>query len=319
MSGINPSAINEAKSLQTDAEHQVETNARDRPFNRPGDTNISGYNTTLETRRDLRDEVSTGSYGQSVAYGRQSVANRSRVEAVQGLQRLGDMSTLLPDDFRFYLNSEIVGTDGIVPNIGKALVGSDHPFWEYAAKKEALILQEDYEMFKLSQIDLTTPEARQFWETRHPQLTNKLREGLRKQRLERAKLEDIGAFGVQSEKDLWLLYKKERGFDNGILGLGMPYLYGGVKERPLGFDNSGTDVEGQRTYGFFSIPEGNGRNVAISASIKGTVDVPRVRGEGGWAARNNLPINNNPFRGLMDVFNTGFMGSSVPGRNLNSL
>lgn len=308
--GDSAAARNEAKNLESDVERTVEEHGRDVAWNRPVDSPISGYQTTIPQRTDLRQEVASGAAGRIVAAGRENNANISRVTAQQALQRLGNFTTMLPDDFKWYLHQQIVNNAGVVPGVGRALLPSDSPFWEYAAKKEALRVQNDYEMFKMSQIDLTTPEKRQFWETRFPELTQKLRTGVRKQREERAKLEDIGLYGVQNEKDLWLLYKKERGFDNGILGLGQGMTTGVGKdyvgERQMGAEN----WPNQSQFGWYSDPLGNPPNVKTQTASRGFYyDGPSATNENRNISRvvnTNAPANS--------VFSTVGQGFRQPTR-----
>lgn len=234
--GINTKEQGDGKRLQELGENAVRRRARDVPYNQRADQPISGYKTAVANREDLTRLDSGGAAGVAAALERQTAAEETRVAGLQGLQNIADFTTMLPEDFQMFLQSQLVDPNGIVPGVGKVLVGSDHPFWDWAAKKEALKMSEEFEAFKFSQIDLTTPEARQFWESRHPELVQKLREGLRKDRLNRATLEDIALFGVQNEKDLWTLYEREKGFSRVPLGSGMETVQGyqTYLSRPLG-------------------------------------------------------------------------------------
>lgn len=228
--GVNQGQQKEAKYMQNLGETAIRRRARDVPYIQPEDQPISGYNTLGRDRDDLRglaDPARTERFIQ---------AETNRLGALQGLQNIADFTTMLPEDFQMFLQSQMVDPNGIVPGVGKVLVGSDHPFWDWAAKKEALRMQEEYEAFKYSQIDLSTPESRQFWESRHPELVRKLREGQRKDRIAKATLEDIGLFGVQDEKDLWVLFEKEKGFSRNPLGTSFVQVDGRplMAQRPLG-------------------------------------------------------------------------------------
>lgn len=137
-------------------------------------------------------------------------ALRSVVEARQGLQTFGGFTTADPYDEVMLLMRSVVNNEGIIPGVGKVYLPEDSPFWEYVARKKAMSFHDDYKKFIFSQIDLSSPERRAYWEARFPEYTNSLREGLRKQRALRARMEDIGMYGVQNETDMWLLYMKEK-------------------------------------------------------------------------------------------------------------
>lgn len=240
------------KRLQKKAQTDVAQRSRDIPYQQTLDSNVSGYQTTSATRRDL-----TG-LPDAEKTERASQADISRLAALQGLQNIADFTTMLPEDFRMHLHENLVDENGIVKGIGKVHLTGDHPFWNWAAKKEALRMQEEFEKFKLSQIDLRTPESRAYWEAKQPQLVKKLREGLRKDRENRAILEDIGLHGVQSEKDLWTLFEYEKGFKRIPLG---SYQSAGtadhgpiIGQRPIGWVQAPVQHGAAQTMGNYATP-----------------------------------------------------------------
>lgn len=210
---INPPAQMEGAQLEDQILQEAQSSVRDVGYNQPranveqgadgpDSQQITGYKVTdqPDLARPITDQ-------------NRKNALRSVVEARQGLQTLGGYTTADPYDEMVELMKS-VGMDsetGIIPGLGKVYVPPDHPYWSYAARKHALQFEQDFKDFMISQIDLTKPESRAYWEARFPQLTNMLRDGLRKNRLLRAQMEDIGLYGVQNIQDMWLLYMKEKG------------------------------------------------------------------------------------------------------------
>jgi hypothetical protein len=137
-------------------------------------------------------------------------AQKTVTTALQGQATLGNFRTADPEDRKYRNMTNITGDDGVVQNQGIRYLDSDDPFWEYVARKKALEFEQHYKAFVFQQIDLSKPEKREFWEKKFPEYTKSLREGLKHERIKKARLEDIGLYGVQNEDDMWLLFEEEK-------------------------------------------------------------------------------------------------------------
>lgn len=178
-------------------------------------------------------------------------AQSTVINARQGLQTFGNFSTADPYDKVVQGMRSVINKDGVIPGIGKVQIRDDSPFWDYVARKKALELQEQFQSFIYNQIDLSSPESREYWESKFPEFTKQLREGLYKNRLIKAKLEDIGLYGARNEKDMWLLYLREKGIGPHEKGIDTvpsqePGIYQGLGrsiQRPMGsseYSDTGT-------------------------------------------------------------------------------
>lgn len=237
---VNPGAMRRGSALESNIVREQHDSQRDVANMQPtasantgadGTQQITGYKMT-PTQAEIARPISET---------QQDNALHSVIEAKQGLQTFGNFTTGDPFDEMVELMKSVgMDQDGIIPGVGKILVKEDHPFWEYGARKNAQEFHDDFKKFIYSQIDLTTPERRAYWEGRFPEYTQSLRAGLRKNRALRARMEDIGLYGVQNETDMWLLYMKEKGvaenekFMEQELGGGSPYQ----SQNPLGTNSA---------------------------------------------------------------------------------
>lgn len=233
--GLRPSQLGVAQALFTGIQAEQNSSVRAAPYNQPPPdvrnqlTGITGYKVTDDdgmSSRPLTDENRVN-------------AQRTVVRARQGLQTLGEFTTADPYDKVVQTMRSVIGENGVVDGIGKVQVGPDSPFWDYAARKKALEFENEFKGFVYNQIDLSTPESRELWEKRFPDFTEALRSGLYKNRMLRARLEDIGLYGARNEEDMWLLYLQEKGLADKEKYLEDQEGWGqqgiqGYRQRPMG-------------------------------------------------------------------------------------
>lgn len=99
---------------------------------------------------------------------------------------------------------------GIIEGVGQVQIQPNSPMWEYFARQQQEQLHADFKKFIFSMIDLSKPEERNYWNKIAPQYLKEKRAAMRQETKERAVLEDIALNGAQSEKDLFLLYKRQQ-------------------------------------------------------------------------------------------------------------
>ena len=103
------------------------------------------------------------------------------------------------------------GGDGsIIEGVGQVQIKPNSPTWDYFARQQQEQLHADYKKFVFSMIDLSKPEERNYWNKVAPGYLKEKRAAMRQETKERAVLEDIALHGVQTEKDLFLLYKRQQ-------------------------------------------------------------------------------------------------------------
>jgi hypothetical protein len=93
---------------------------------------------------------------------------------------------------------------GVMPNIGKVFLPEE--FWAYAQAKQEQGFQEDFNRFVFSQVDVTTPQGRAWWEKKYPGYTQRVYDAYSLKMQIQAKIAEIQIKGFQSEGDLWFAY-----------------------------------------------------------------------------------------------------------------
>lgn len=116
------------------------------------------------------------------------------------------LPTADPDDLKYQLVQRYVKDTGIIPGVGKVLIPPDSPFFKYVERKEAEAQREQYKMWLFQQVDLSTPQARAWWEKRFPELTQAVAEAYKMQVADQARLFQLQLTGIQNMDDLWFLY-----------------------------------------------------------------------------------------------------------------
>lgn len=98
----------------------------------------------------------------------------------------------------------------VIEGVGQVQIKPNSPMWDYFARQQEEQLHADYKKFVFSMIDLSKPEERNYWNKIAPGYLKEKRAAMRQETKERAVLEDIALNGVQTEKDLFLLYKRQQ-------------------------------------------------------------------------------------------------------------
>jgi hypothetical protein len=102
------------------------------------------------------------------------------------------------------------GNGAVIEGVGQVQIQPNSPMWEYFARQEQEQLHADFKKFIFSLIDLSKPEERNYWNKIAPEYLKEKRAAMRQETKERAVLEDIALNGAQTEKDLFLLYKRQQ-------------------------------------------------------------------------------------------------------------
>lgn len=129
----------------------------------------------------------------------------------QYLNILYPFTTPDPEDAYWQRRSQLVQADGVVPGMGKAIVPPE--YFDYVQRKLNQTVSDEFKTFIFQQIDLSTPAAREWWETRFPEYTNEFRQGWKKRLGHMARMGDMLINGVQSTDDLWYLFITEKGLN----------------------------------------------------------------------------------------------------------
>lgn len=99
---------------------------------------------------------------------------------------------------------------GSLPKLGKVFVPEQ--FWAYAQQKQEQAFQEDFNRFVFSQVDVTTPEGRAYWEKKFPGYTDQVYKAWQIKMMTQAKLAEIQIKGFQNEGDLWFAFQYQNGY-----------------------------------------------------------------------------------------------------------
>lgn len=132
-------------------------------------------------------------------------------------QGLATMSTKDPEDHRWdkqywygkhYANmpKDPNAAGGVKhgEDLGKAMLSSD--FFAYLERKKELEFEKEFEMFKLNQVDLSSPAERDWWQKMQPELYQKKMEFYRIQSQLEAVRAEINARGPSNNVDLYFMY-----------------------------------------------------------------------------------------------------------------
>lgn len=116
---------------------------------------------------------------------------------------------LTEEDRKFAFRKSVVDAGGHVPGYGKAYV--DEKFFRWAQKQQEEAFAYAFRNYVYSNIQLNTPEAREFWTNRFPDWTKRVYEAHEQQAELDKRLKLISLHGIRDESDMWLLYLKEKG------------------------------------------------------------------------------------------------------------
>lgn len=119
------------------------------------------------------------------------------------------MGTSDPEDYKYALQKKLVNTQGIVENVGQAIVGPE--YFEYAERKMDVAQQVEYEDWLMKQVDWSTPEATEYWVRMFPwMLDRRLEEINRVSQLQNHKAK-INVAGPQTAEDWRFMWNEQRG------------------------------------------------------------------------------------------------------------
>jgi hypothetical protein len=104
---------------------------------------------------------------------------------------------------------------GTLPNLGKVILPES--FWGWAKAKQEQAFQEDFNRFVFSQVNVSTPEARAYWEKKFPGYTQQVYDAWALKMQVEAKMAEIQIKGYQNEMDLWFAYQYQNGYFNRML------------------------------------------------------------------------------------------------------
>lgn len=116
-----------------------------------------------------------------------------------------------PQDPRYTIRQQLVGPDGQIPGVGQAFATEE--YFDYIQRKYDQYLQDDLKSFIFQQIDLSTPQGRQWWETHFPEYTKELQTAWEMELDYNKRLGLMQVNGVQSMEDMWILFCRQKGLD----------------------------------------------------------------------------------------------------------
>lgn len=119
------------------------------------------------------------------------------------------LSTTDPEDQKWAMREKIVQQDGTVANIGKAIAPSE--YFDYAQRKENADLLFQFQQFVLQQVDLSTPEAANWWYTKFPWIREAKLKELHQQADLQKRYAEIAITGPQNEEDFLLIWMRKNG------------------------------------------------------------------------------------------------------------
>lgn len=102
-------------------------------------------------------------------------------------------------------------------NLGKPYLGSE--FFDFLQRKKELAILQDYELWKIAQINTSNPAIREWWKKVHPEVWQKKKDHFNRQLEIEKKYAEIQMRGIESEEDLRWLYlyqtnqKQQAGYD----------------------------------------------------------------------------------------------------------
>jgi len=124
----------------------------------------------------------------------------------------GQIGSTNPQDDIRGLQSQLIGTDGIVPGAGLAV--ADSGYFDYAQEKRQEGMAWAFKQNVLSQADFSRPESAAWWFEKFPWMLKMKVDEIERQAKIQTQLAKIAITGPQSEDDFLLLWLKQ----NDVLG-----------------------------------------------------------------------------------------------------
>lgn len=104
----------------------------------------------------------------------------------------------------------------IIPGAGQAYL--DSQFFAFAQREREKQVARMFEQFVYSQIDLSTPAKRQYWESKFPEYTETAYKMIEKQKELELEIAKIEIRGYHNRKDMMLKYLYDKGLLTGYVG-----------------------------------------------------------------------------------------------------
>lgn len=155
-----------------------------------------------------------------------AIGENGRYALPQSSQTVTFPSPLIPydQDEVYWRNRQQVLTQAtrnqtnksIIPGAGKVYL--DSKYWEFAQKEREKEVARMFEEFVYSQINLSTPEKRQYWESRFPEYTENAYRSIEKQKELELKLSKIAIRGFKTRDDFLLKFMYDKGLLTGYTG-----------------------------------------------------------------------------------------------------
>lgn len=114
-----------------------------------------------------------------------------------------------PDDVKYALQGKMTNAQGVVPNIGQAIVGDE--YFDYATRKMDDAQQTMFQDWLMRQADWRSPEATEWWVNKFPWMLNKRYEEIDRVQQLQGRMAKINVGGPQNEEDFHLLFDLSRG------------------------------------------------------------------------------------------------------------
>lgn len=144
-----------------------------------------------------------------------------------------------PDDTKWAIRKSIVGTDGVVPNVGMAIAGPEYD--DYVNRKRIEVTGTEFKAWLTNNVDLSTPEKQEYYFNLFPFLRDDRLAEVERQAALQKKMAEINIRGLHSQEDWFFAYALQQGYIT-------------VSEKPLQelYNQTGLDTN---TYkgGLFSI------------------------------------------------------------------
>lgn len=140
--------------------------------------------------------------------------------AGRNLGVMGGVTVPDPLDDQYQVMKKYVTPEGFVPGIGKSIIGPE--YFAYAQRKRNEQMRADFEQYKMEQVDLTRPETRRYWETKQPELTEKVIRGYEDQLMRMNRNAMIQIHGIQGEDDMMFMFQQKMNADDMQAGPGAP-------------------------------------------------------------------------------------------------
>lgn len=119
------------------------------------------------------------------------------------------MGSTDPDDVKYELQHKLVDRQGVVPNVGQAIVGPE--YFDYVNRKMDVAEYAMFQDYLMKQANLDTPEASEYWYSKFPWMQEKRFEEIDRVNDLQKQMAKINITGPQNELDWMLLWNIDRG------------------------------------------------------------------------------------------------------------